>query len=124
MLTEEQKRRYYEQRLSLGKKCFQEYPCTPEEAFLNTGDPFFDLDMVKQYARLPFSIDSEFPELRIYKAPNYRYCMYGVDTAAGGADGDYSSIRVRDQDLSLLASYYGRIEPDELCKVIDRLMKL
>jgi putative bacteriophage terminase len=31
---------------------------------------------------------------------------------------------VRDQDLNLLAAYYGRIEPDELCKVIDRLMKL
>lgn len=124
ILTEEQKRRYLAKYKSLGKRCFQEYPSTPEEAFLNTGDPFFDLDMVKQYAKLPFTIDSEFKELRIYKPANYKYCMYGVDTAAGGEDGDFASIRVRDQDLNLLAAYYGRIEPDELCKVIDRLMKL
>jgi hypothetical protein len=82
ILTDEQKRRYLAKYKSLGKRCFQEYPSTPEEAFLNTGDPFFDLDMVKQYAKLPFTIDTEFPELRIYKAPKYRYCMYGVDTAA------------------------------------------
>lgn len=124
ILTEEQKRRYLAKYKSLWKRCFQEYPSTPEEAFLNTGDPFFDLDMVKQYAKLPFTVDTEFPELRIYKPPKYRYCMYGVDTSAGGEDGDFSSIRVRDQDLNLLAAYYGRIEPDELCKVIDRLMQL
>lgn len=124
ILTEEQKRWYLSQYKSLGKQCFQEFPNTPEEAFLTTGDPFFDLEMVKQYARLPFTIDSEFKDLRIYKPAKYKYCMYGVDTAAWGADGDYSSIRVRDQDLNILAAYYGKMEPDELCKVIDRLMKL
>lgn len=124
ILTEEQKRRYLAQYQSLGKQCFQEYPSTPEEAFLTSGDPFFDLDQVKQYARLPFSIDAEFKDLKIYKPAKYKYCMYGVDTAAWGEDGDFSSIRVRDQDLNLLASYYGKIEPDELCKVIDRLMRL
>lgn len=50
--------------------------------------------------------------------------MYGVDTSAGGEEGDYSSIRVRDQDLNIVASYYGKVEPDELCKIIDRLMQL
>lgn len=124
ILTQEQKRRYLAQYQSLGKQCFQEFPCTPDEAFLTSWDPFFDLDQVKQYARLPFTIDSEFKDLRIYKPANYKYCMYGVDTAAGWEDGDFASIRVRDQDLNLLAAYYGRIEPDELCKVIDRLMKL
>ena len=124
VLTEEQKRWYLAKYKSLWKRCFQEYPSTPEEAFLTTGDPFFNLEMVKQYARLPFTIDSEFKDLRIYKPAKYKYCMYGVDTAAGGEDWDYSSIRVRDQDLNLLAAYYWRMEPDELCKVIDRLMKL
>lgn len=124
ILTEQQKCWYYEQYKALGKKCFQEYPCTPEEAFLNTGDPFFDLNLVKQYARLSYTIDSKRRDLRIYRPATYKYCMYGVDTSAGGEEGDYSSISVRDENLNLLASYYGKIEPDELCEVIDHLMKL
>lgn len=124
ILTTSQKRRYLSQYQSLWKKCFQEFPCTPEEAFLNTGDPFFNLNQVKQYVRLPYTIDPIFPELRIYRPPTHTYCMYGVDTSAGGEEGDYSSIRVRDQDLNIVASYYGKVEPDELCKIIDRLMQL
>lgn len=124
ILTEEQKRWYYEQYKSLGKRCFQEYPCSPDEAFLNTGDPVFDLWTIKSYAKLPFTIDPIFPDLRIYTKPDYEYCTFGVDTSEWWVNGDFSSIKVRDQDLRLLASFYGRIPPDELCRVIDRLISL
>ncbi len=124
VLTQEQKKRYLEQYKLLWKWCFQEYPCTPEEAFLNTWDPVFELSEVKKYAKLPYTADKVFQDLRIYKKPEYDYCLFGVDTSEWGNNWDFSSIRVRDQNLNLLASYYGRIEPDELCKVIDRLIKL
>lgn len=124
ILTEDQKRWYYSQWKTLWDSVFQEYPNTPDEAFLNTWDPVFNLNTVKQYATLPFRIDTEYKDLRIYQPPKYKYCLFGVDTSWWWDSWDYSSIRVRDQDLNLLAAYYWHHEPDELCQIIDRLFKL
>jgi hypothetical protein len=122
-LDDEQKKRYLQQYDILGRDVFQEYPSTPEEAFLTTGDTVFSLQLVKNLSILPYKEDEKIAKLRIY-APPKDNCLYGIDTAEWGKDGDNSCIKVRDQDLNLLACYYGTIPPDMLCEVIDRLIEL
>lgn len=124
ILDEEQKKWYIQTAVLLKEKMAQEYPCTPEEAFLNSWTTVFDLNTIKAYNKLNFEIDEIFPDLRIYKPAKYGFCMYGVDTAEGWPKGDNSSIRVRDENLNLLAEYYWICEPDQLCLVIDRLVNL
>ncbi|HMY80483.1 MAG TPA: hypothetical protein PK048_01405 [Candidatus Absconditabacterales bacterium] len=122
-LDDEQKKRYLQQYDILGRDVFQEYPSTPEEAFLTTGDTVFSLQIVKNLSVLSYTEDEKIAKLRIYR-PATDHCLFGVDTAEGGKDGDNSCIQVRDQDLNLLACYYGTIPPDMLCEVIDRLVEL
>ena len=124
ILDHEQKKWYVKMSALLKEKMAQEYPCTPEEAFLNSGTTVFDLNLIKSYDKLPFAIDEKFPDLRIYKPAKYGFCLYGVDTAEWWPNGDNSSIRIRDEKLNLLAEYYWICEPDQLCLVIDHLVNL
>jgi hypothetical protein len=66
----------------LGRDVFQEYPSTPEEAFLTTGDTVFSLQTIKNLPKQPFTEDGKYPKLRIYRPPT-DYCLYGIDTAEG-----------------------------------------
>lgn len=122
-LIPEQKKWYLGQYDILGRDVFQEYPSTPEEAFLTTGDTVFSLQTIKNLPKQPFTEDGKYPKLRIYRPPT-DYCLYGIDTAEGWKDGDNSSISVRDMDMNLLACYYAPIPPDMLCEIIDRLIEL
>lgn len=124
VLDEEQKKRYINTEILLKKKMAQEYPFSPEEAFLNPWTTVFDLNLIKAYDKLNFTVDEIFPDLRIYKPAKYGFCMYGVDTAEWWPEGDKSSIRIRDENLNLLAEYYWICEPDHLCLIIDRLVNL
>jgi hypothetical protein len=98
----------------------QENPSTPEEAFLHTGRPVFNLDNVQRrieylrnfYKDSPFDIgDLEFDKetkkitfipnkygvVKIFKHPEKdKPYVIGSDTAAGLKDGDYSTASVGD----------------------------
>lgn len=122
-ITEWQKKWYLQQYDLLWRDVFQEYPSTPEEAFLTTGDTVFNIQIVKNLEKLKYVEDMKYPKLRIYAKPGEK-CLFGIDTAEGWKDGDNSSISVRDTDMKLLAFFYWTIPPDELCVVIDRLVEL
>ena len=128
-IDEEQKKRYLNKYEELSVKredrVLQEFPSTPEEAFLGTGNPVFNQSIVKWLDSVSYYEDDIFSDLRIYREPedNESYNM-GVDTSEWGANWDYSSIIVRDKNLRLMACYYWHIPADELCKVIDRLYEL
>lgn len=127
ILTEEQKKRYlnmYESQTN-PDYAFQEYPSTPEEAFLTTWKTVFKSNIVKQLKILPHVEDDIYPDLWIYRKPREWQCVYGWDTSKWIPWGDNACIVVRDSEtFDLLACYYWHIEPEEQCNVVERLIEL
>ena len=123
-IDKEQKNRYIKQYELLGREVFQEFPSTPEEAFLSTGNPVVETKLVKWLPELGYDEINQYPWLRIYRKPTDDLFYFWVDTAEWWINWDYSAISVRDRDLKLYAFYYAHIPPDELCKVIDYLWNI
>lgn len=129
VLTEEQKKRYLNMYNSQTNPdyAFQEYPSTPEEAFLNTWTPVFMTNVIKNLITPNYKQDEIYPDLYIYREPRQEMqVVYGGDTSAGVPGGDNSCIIVRDRETSqLLACYYGLTDPwDGLCNIVERLVNL
>lgn len=108
----------------------QEYPSTPEEAFISTGRPRFNHKVLREYSKYAeeplkrgYLRETEggsiyFEEdkngyIAIWKEPeeSKSYCI-GADVAEGLAEGDYSVGMVGDYDFNVVASWYGHIDPD------------
>lgn len=120
----------------------QEYPSNPDEAFLKSGRPVFDLAALSEMELLtPDAIghlakkgkNIEFVQdggpLKIWQWPNkggkgehpHRY-MLGADVAEGLEHGDFSSIHVIDAGTSeVVAHWHGHIEPDAFASAIALL---
>lgn len=108
----------------------QEYPTTPEEAFLKSGNPVFDLENLKKFGdgREPvlrgylFQLAQRAYEareqptgaLRIWKMPEPGHVyVIGADVAEGLEHGDASSAHVIDvKTAEVVAHWHGRIEAD------------
>lgn len=115
----------------------QEYPCTPDEAFIASGRPRFNASVLKQYRRacevgevgrleysgskVVFTPDPN-GDVEIWKHPEPKkfYCM-GADVAEGLITGDYSVGYVGDEDFNICLRYRTHIDPDlfgvELVKI-------
>lgn len=108
----------------------QEYPDNPDEAFLKSGRPVFNLEKLRAMETFPPEMQGhlrqlpnrpiEFVEdggpLAVYFEPNpkHRYVM-GVDVAEGLEHGDYSSVHVIDVNThEVVAHWHGHIDPDLL----------
>jgi hypothetical protein len=106
----------------------QEYPSTPEEAFVGSGNPFFDLDRLSQMATCEpvgfYTILSDLGgapvaspggEIAIWEHPNPRVAyVIGADTAMGLEHGDFSTFFVvRADSGDVVARYRGHMDPDE-----------
>lgn len=120
------------QRTMLPWQLAQEYPSTPEEAFVGSGNPFFNLKILSAFkAETPLfkgsialdgkggelfeSEDSDAP-LRVWQTPNdeqkYSYVI-GADIAEGLEHGDYSVATVLCvQTNEIVAIWRGHIDPD------------
>lgn len=124
-------------RYTVANKCqgdemlfMQEYPSTPEEAFISTGRPKFSIKSLKKYqtinkkprrgylspdpnGQIVFTPD-ENGYISIWKEPepdNF-YCI-GADVAEGLVDGDYSCGVVGDPStFDIVAMWHGHIDPD------------
>lgn len=114
----------------------QEYPMTPEEAFIASGRPVFNvaaLDRVMQLVKPPLRVGRvmEVPSgnenrvafqsmykgfLRVYHEPEEgRQYVVGIDVALGKATSDYSCMQVLDKETKeQVAVWHGHIDPDEL----------
>lgn len=129
ILSEEQKKRYLNMYNSQTNPdyAFQEYPSTPEEAFLNTGTPVFKTTTIKNLITPPYVQDAVFQDLYIYREPNKdRQVVIWGDTSSGVSGGDNSCLIVRDRETAeLLACYYWLVDPGEwLANIVERLIKL
>lgn len=124
-------------RYTMANKCqgdeelfMQEYPSTPEEAFISSGRPKFAVKSLKKYqtitkepkrgyltsnqdGRMVFIEDSK-GYVSIWKEPepDTFYCI-GADVAEGLVIGDYSCATVGDPvTFDVVAMWHGHIDPD------------
>lgn len=101
-LSLEQVHWYFSKRQELKNGVYQEYPCFPEQAFLHSGSPYFDVELldiqIKELENKEFK-SLHGGEIEVYKEPkkNGRYVM-GSDVAEGLDDGDSSSFSIIDVD--------------------------
>lgn len=103
----------------------QEYPSNPEEAFVRSGRPVFDLDVLRAIelvdpisGRLVYEEAYRFVSgggpLSVWEEPQPGcvYCI-GADVAEGLGHGDYSVATVIKADTEeVVAVWHGHIDPD------------
>jgi hypothetical protein len=107
----------------------QEYPSTPEEAFISTGRPVFNTQALKKYQTITKAPERGYlresggsikfiPDkngyVSIWQQPEVDkfYCI-GADVAEGLVDGDYSVGIVGDPDsMDMVAMWHGKIDHD------------
>jgi hypothetical protein len=111
----------------------QEYPDNPEEAFLRSGHPVFDVDALRALAlepaehrgslsvyqagiKEPTFDDHENGSLRVWRAPEAGHVyVVGADVSEGLEHGDFSSIHVIDVDRNaVVAHWHDHIDADLL----------
>ena len=106
----------------------QEYPSTPEEAFIASGRPKFSVSALKKYMKLKKKgkrgyleekgsriefIPDEKGYIEIWEDPiPGKYYAIGADVAEGLSDGDYSCAIVGDSNFETVAMWHGHIDPD------------
>lgn len=115
----------------------QEYPSTPEEAFIASGRPRFNTNALKKYGTytkdgergyleesggiVKFVPDEKgYLEVWEHPDPSKTYAI-GADVAEGLAHGDYSCALVGDDDFNVVCMWHGHIDPDLFG---DELVKL
>lgn len=108
----------------------QEYPSTPEEAFISSGRPKFNIRALRDYqtrTKPPirtgylreredgsvYFVDDPKGYISIWKEPEdgMEYSI-GADVAEGLATGDFSSAYVGNSEFDWVAKWYGHIDPD------------
>jgi hypothetical protein len=102
----------------------QEYPDNPEDAFLKSGRPVFDLKMLRDIETKPPLASGYIDEsghlqedggaLKIWRMPdpNGRYVI-GADASQGLEHGDYAAAHVINaRDHEVVAVWHGHTDPD------------
>lgn len=122
------------------EKFKQEYPSTPEEAFIASGRPRFNITVLKKYlskavpgtrynveavgGKVEF-VPNEIGHVEVWKAPEYgKYYVIGADVAEGLVLGDYSVAVVLDDDGDIAAVWRGHIDPDLFGEELVKLARL
>jgi hypothetical protein len=115
----------------------QEYPRFPEEAFVKSGNPVFDIDLLDSLPTIEATVGylhifadgkTEFREandgpLSIWDFPSDEgVYVIGADVAEGLSYGDYSSAHVIDATTGIIvAHWHGHIEPDLFGEMLAEL---
>lgn len=104
----------------------QEYPSDPEEAFIRSGRPVFDLNVIRQIqtvepdkghivwsnSHYDFRVDGGPLAVWEKPEPGQVYCI-GADVAEGLIHGDYSVAQVINANTgTVVARWRGHIDPD------------
>lgn len=108
----------------------QEYPSTPEEAFISSGRPKFSIKALRKYQTItkpPLKrgylqksedgmvsfIPDDKGYISIWREPQPgMFYAIGADVAEGLVHGDYSCALVGDTDFDVVAMWHGHIDPD------------
>lgn len=112
----------------------QEYPSEPEEAFLTTGRPVFNLEKLQEQLKHTRDVEERLAlegedfvehmrgELTTYRPhdPGEQYII-GADVAMGVSRGDYSVAQVLDSKKRQVATWRGQVHPDYFAEVLRAL---
>jgi hypothetical protein len=116
----------------------QEYPSTPEEAFISSGRPVFNpeqlneliLDAPEPLYRMAVEeshagmnmVKHALGELHVYRDhdPGETYCI-GADVGMGVRDGDWSVAQVLDSEKRLVSTWRGQVHPDFFAQILSTL---
>jgi hypothetical protein len=115
----------------------QEYPRSPEEAFVKSGNPVFDTDLLDAIATIEplegylhtysdknyeFREEEDGPlSIWGFPSPDSVYCI-GADVAEGLSYGDYSSAHIIDATTGeVMAHWHGHCEPDVFGEILADL---
>jgi len=112
----------------------QEYPSEPEEAFLTTGRPVFNLEKLQEQLKDTRDVEQRLAlegedfvehmrgELTTYRPhdPGEQYII-GADVAMGVSRGDYSVAQVLDSKKRQVATWRGQVHPDYFAEVLRAL---
>jgi Terminase RNaseH-like domain len=118
------------------EKFKQEYPANDEEAFLTSGRPRFDTQVLMRWYNKAkdgergniergvwIPDDKGYIEIWEHPQPGIRYVI-GADTSEGKATGDYSAATVWDsKNYKQVARWHGHIDPDIYGKQLEALGK-
>lgn len=99
----------------------QEYPSEPIDAFISSWRPFYDLHKIKDYPIIVWEEDKFHKWLIWYNKKKTKNAMYWIDLSEWLDHWDYSTIRVRDRELKLIATYRGKQDPADLTKIVNYL---
>jgi len=112
----------------------QEYPSEPEEAFLTTGRPVFNLEYLSKAMKSTRDVeqrlaleagkfeDNNRGELTTYRKHNTgEQYVIGADVAMGINQGDYSVAQVLDSKKRQVAVWRGRVHPDYFAEILQAL---
>lgn len=112
----------------------QEYPATPEEAFLTSGRPVFNPDQLQELMKntrdpikrmaLEGETWREHPrgELEVYREKqDSEYYYIGADVGMGVRDGDWSVAIVLDSQKRMVAKYRAQVHPDYFATILNYL---
>jgi hypothetical protein len=116
----------------------QEYPCTPDEAFIASGRPVFNPEqIVERLANLSdvlykMDVEETGAGLRIEKSPVGRLHVYkereagesyaiGADVGMGVRDGDWSVAHVLDGEKRQVAVFRAQVHPDYFADILAAL---
>lgn len=119
---------YFDKRLELKEDVYQEYPCTEEQAFLYSGNPYFDVELIDlELLRniKPISIEKN-GEIEIYENPiqGERYVI-GSDVAEGLDTGDKSTFFILNTRTGEeVANGEYTLEPDDHGRLLDKFSRL
>lgn len=120
----------------------QEYPATPEEAFISSGRPKFNISALRKYQTITKDpirrgylreldtgeitfLEDDKGYISIWQEPEPgRYYSIGGDVAEGLIDGDYSCGVVGDNTtFDIVAMWHGHIDPDLFGEELIKLAK-
>jgi hypothetical protein len=116
----------------------QEYPDNPDEAFIRSGRPVFDIDALRniepiepkrgylknEIGRNHYTFIEDGGELSIWELPDSQEIyVIGADVAEGLGHGDFSSAHIISANTGLLvAQWHGHVDPDVFGEVILRAL--
>ena len=109
---------YFKKKQELKDLLYQEYPTNPEQAFLASGTPYFDIQLLyieKEKLNNTLPLENIRDEIHIYEYPQkgHEYVV-GSDVAEGLEEGDKSTFVIIDRETkkTVVTAEYT-VKPDE-----------
>lgn len=97
----------------------QEYPSEPIDAFISSWRPFYDLNIIKDYPIVIWEADQFHKWLTRYNRNKTQDAIIWMDFAEWLEHWDKSTMRIRDRNLKLIATYRWIQDPSDMAKILN-----